>query len=104
MRIIQHLKHKWNVTSWGLIAILISFSLAGSSVVRLKTPILNFILPPHCPTWLRVFTYILLIFPLYQLMLMIYGTVLGQFRFFWDKEKRLWGGLFRLIGLRKKTI
>lgn len=86
---ISKLKDKWGVSSWGLIAIITSFSLAGSTVVRIKTPILNAILPVHSSPWLRGGTYALLIMPLYQICLVIYGTLLGQFRFFWEKEKKL---------------
>ena len=43
----------------------------------------------------------LLVLPLYQIMLLIYGAIFGQFRFFWEKEKQLVkriGGIF----IRKK--
>jgi hypothetical protein len=36
-----------------------------------------------------VIIYILLVFPLYQILLMVYGTLLGQFTFFWKWEKKI---------------
>lgn len=86
---IQKMKNKWGVGLWGFCAIMIAFSLAGMTVVRLRSPILNAILPPHAPEWLWWTTYLLLIFPLYQISLLAYGVVLGQGRFFWEKEKKL---------------
>jgi CHASE2 domain-containing sensor protein len=86
---IQHLQKKWQVTLWGALSILITFSLAGISVVQLKTPILNFILPENASTGIYLITYILLIFPLYQILLLFFGTILGQFSFFWEKEKKM---------------
>jgi hypothetical protein len=33
--------------------------------------------------------YIPIVFPLYQINLLIFGFLLGQFEFFWEKEKAL---------------
>ncbi|HCO85018.1 MAG TPA: diacylglyceryl transferase, partial [Arenibacter sp.] len=32
---------------------------------------------------------ILLIFPIYQFLLVIYGWLFGQFKFFWEFEKKM---------------
>ncbi len=104
MHIIRYLQNKWQVSLWGFVAIFVTFALAGSSVVKLKDLILNFILPGDAPTWLRSITYLALIFPLYQILLVFYGTLLGQFSFFWEKEKKIWGGVVRLIRGRKKSL
>jgi hypothetical protein len=45
--------------------------------------------------WVKVPTYLLLVFPTYQISLMIYGSLLGQFRFFWAKEKAMMRGMTR---------
>lgn len=65
------------------------FSLAGATIVRLKAPILGAILPQGAPRWERTVTYLFVMVPIYQVLLMIYGTVLGQFSFFWSKEKAM---------------
>jgi hypothetical protein len=40
---------------------------------------------------------ILVIFPLYQLLLLCFGWLLGQFSFFWAFEKKM----FARMGLKK---
>jgi hypothetical protein len=79
--------------------IFLIFSLAGSSVVGFRK--LFFILvgiEDDTALWIKTITYILFIFPAYQLLLLIYGFLLGQFGFFWEKEKKL----FKAIAKRFK--
>jgi hypothetical protein len=97
---IERMKERWGVGPLGVVAILLCFSLAGSSVVFLRGPVLGFLLPPHAPTWLRVVLYLLVVVPLYQLLLLGYGALLGQFRFFWDRERKLVRLLFRWVTRR----
>ena len=85
----KRLKARWGVSNWGVIAIVLAFSLAGSTVVRITRPILGFVLPPDVPRWLWWTARIGIIVPIYQVLLLIYGTILGQFRFFWAKEKKM---------------
>lgn len=87
----ERLKEKWGITStWQVIAICIAFSLAGLSVTQIR-PIVwaLFGFTSETSLWIRVPSYILMIFPTYQVMLMVFGTLLGQFRFFWEKEKKM---------------
>ena len=82
---VDKLRGRWNVTLWGVVAILVSFSLAGMTVVTLRTPILALLLPADAPSWLRWVVYLAIIFPLYQILLLGYGALLGQFHFFWGR-------------------
>ena len=97
MKWIKHLQTKWQVSLFQCFIILLVFSLAGSAVVRLKTPILNLILPKESPLWISILTYLIVIFPLYQILLIFFGTILGQFSFFWDKEKKLFKAIVKII-------
>lgn len=75
--------------------IMLTFSLAGLSITRIRPlfwGLLGFT-KEHPSLWVKVPTYLLLVFPTYQISLLIFGTLLGQFRFFWNKEK----ALFRAI-------
>jgi Family of unknown function (DUF6787) len=83
------LKQRWGVTDWGLVVIVIAFALAGSTVVVIGRPIVNYILPDDVPRWLWWTVKIVLIVPLYEMILVSYGTLLGQGRFFRDKQRRL---------------
>ena len=85
------LQDKWQLNStWQVIAVLITFSLAGSSVVFFRKGLFTLMgFDETTPLWLKIITYIVMIFPLYQLLLLAYGFLLGQFSFFWEKEKKL---------------
>lgn len=88
---VNRLKAKWGIESaWQVTAILITFTLAGLSITLIKQifwPLLRY--TDETPQWIRVPVYILLIFPTYQIMLMTFGTLLGQYKFFWAKEKAM---------------
>lgn len=94
MKMFERMKARWGVGIWGVIAILLSFSLAGMTVVRIKQPILRFILPSDSPPWATWAVYPFVVIPTYQVLLLAYGSALGQFRFFWGKAKRTWRFLF----------
>jgi hypothetical protein len=78
-----------------VIAILLALSLTGMTVVWIRTPILDVLLPSNSPKWVRWVTYPLVMFPLYQIILLVYGALLGQLSFFWKKEKAAGGWLVR---------
>ena len=83
----DRLRARWGVGLWGTIAILLAFSLAGITVVRLRQPVLAFLLPSDAPSWLSWLVYLVIIFPMYQTLLLGYGALLGQFDFFWSRLK-----------------
>ena len=85
------LQHKWGVESlFQVFLILLAFSLAGSSVVFFRKLLFNLLgYNSLTPFWLKTVTYIIFIFPTYQVLILLYGTLLGQFNFFWEKEKKL---------------
>jgi hypothetical protein len=103
MRFLGRLKERWEVGSWGMIAILLAFSLTGMTVVRISTPILDVILPTGSPKWARWVTYPLVMFLLYQITLLAYGALLGQLSFFWKKEKAVGRWVVRKITRRSAT-
>jgi manganese efflux pump family protein len=88
----KKLKEKWGITSNSqLIIILIVFSVTGSIAVWIASPLLNLVeldkttLSP----WIFWPIRILIIFPIYQVLIVIIGALFGQFRFFWDFEKKM---------------
>ena len=50
-------------------------------------PIVAVILPEAAPGWLQWVVYLVVMMPVYQALLLGYGTLLGQFDFFWSKLK-----------------
>ena len=91
---ISKLEARWNVSTARVFIILLVFACTGFSVLFLKQPILAYFGPPEERSiWLSVLYYIL-IFPLYNLILLFYGAIFGQFRFFWEFEKRFFKRIF----------
>ena len=88
----QRLKEKWGVESntqfW---LIILTFSITGSSLRWIVSPILEnvFGINSETPYSIHIPMYILVAYPSYQVMLMIWGTLLGQFKFFWEFEKKM---------------
>lgn len=88
----KNFKQRWNITSnWQLIIILIVFAFTGSSAAYVSKPILYFFGINKGEVSLVVYyiSYIALIFPVYQVLLLFYGFIFGQFKFFWAFEKKM---------------
>lgn len=81
----KKLKNKWQVNyRWEFIAIFLCFAVTGSSAGRLSDPIMELIGLAKETTngWLYWPARILLIFPVYQVLLLVYGWIFGQYTFF----------------------
>ncbi|MCY4599178.1 MAG: hypothetical protein OXF27_04590 [Acidobacteria bacterium] len=87
MPMFDRMKARWGVGPAGVLAILLAFSLAGLTTAGLKDPVIGFLLPATTPGWLQWTIYLIVMLPIYQLLLLGYGTLLGQFDFFWSKMK-----------------
>jgi hypothetical protein len=85
---LQNLQQRWKAGSlWQVVNILLVFACTGLTVVWLMRPILHFFFGYQLPGWAKVLYYILIL-PVYNLVLLFYGFLFGQFRFFWEFEKR----------------
>ena len=93
----KKLKERWGIESnFQLTIIFIVFAITGSLSAYLAKPVLVFIglsreaFPEH---FFGGFIYyalrILLIFPIYQVLLVVIGSVFGQHTFFWNFEKKM---------------
>ncbi|MBS1505437.1 MAG: prolipoprotein diacylglyceryl transferase [Bacteroidetes bacterium] len=95
---LQKLQTRWNAKNiWQVIAILLVFCCTGMTVVALARPLLHFFFGAEIPTWAKVVYYILIL-PVYNIVLLMYGFLFGQFHFFYAFEKRFFTrmrGLFR---------
>lgn len=87
----KRLKQKWGLESaWQVIAILLVFSLAGSTAVAMRKVYFYWLgIQADTAFWIKALAYILFLFPAYQCLLLIYGFLLGQFHFFWQKELKM---------------
>ncbi|MGV9002945.1 DUF6787 family protein [Flavobacterium sp.] len=91
-------KQRWNINSnTQMIIIIIVFAITGSSAALLSKPILAFfgVVKGSISNWIYYPLYIILIFPVYQVLLVSFGFLSGQFTFFWSFEKKM----LRSVGL-----
>jgi hypothetical protein len=96
---IQRLSERWGVGPWRVLLILVVFTCTGFTVLFLKRPIVAYFTGEGEQPLLFTVLYYVLILPVYNVFLLIYGALLGQFRFFWEFEKRFFG---RLLGRQKR--
>ena len=99
---LQRLQTKWKLDSLlQVVLVLVVFACTGFTILFIKNPILNFfgVERGGGQGFLNTVLYLLLVLPLYQVFLLIYGFIFGQFRFFWEKEKQIFR---RIAGPFKK--
>jgi hypothetical protein len=101
-------KERWKIKSnWQVFVIIVVFAITGSSAAYLSKPILSLfgIVKGNVSNWLYYPLYILLIFPVYQVLLVSFGFIFGQFTFFWAFEKKMLKsmGLGFLVKDKKNT-
>lgn len=85
-------KERWNIKSnWQVFVILVVFAFTGSTSAYLSKPVLALIgiTKETLSAWIYYPLYIILIFPIYQVLLVAYGFIFGQFTFFWAFEKKM---------------
>ena len=85
-------KARWGIQSnIQLTLILVAFAVTGTTAARCASPIAAWlgINAGTTPAWLYWPLQIILIMPLYQVLLLAVGSLLGQFRFFLAFEKRM---------------
>ncbi len=90
--IIVKLAAKWTVTyRFEMIAIFIVFAFTGSSAALISRPFMSFIglTTENFQAWLYwiLFTFGGIIF--YQIFLVFYAFIFGQFKFFWAFQKKM---------------
>ncbi|MGW8121750.1 DUF6787 family protein [Roseivirga echinicomitans] len=99
---LEKMKERWNLNSLiQVILVLLVFSLTGMSVVFLKPFVFQLFGIESLKGIKGVLLYLILIPPLYQILLLVYGTLLGQFAFFWKWEKKTFNSIAKLFRKRK---
>jgi len=99
---LEKLKQRWNIQSnFQVIIILVVFAITGSTTVYLKRIIFDLIgITAETPLLIKVPVYIFVILSVYNVLLLVVGFVFGQFRFFWEFEKKFFSRLL----FRKKQM
>lgn len=87
---IKKLQEKWGLKSlFQVVIVLIVFSCTGFTVLFIKKPIINLLTGGGEQEWWMTVIYILLILPIYNIILLCYGFLFGQFAFFWKYEQKM---------------
>ena len=86
---ITKLQSRWKLNSVRqVIIVLIVFACTGFSVMFLKPVITQALFGDERSTWFTI-AYWVLILPVYNALLLFYGFIFGQFKVFWEFEKRM---------------
>jgi hypothetical protein len=101
----KYLKQKWGIENnfqfWLIFTI---FGISGTSTLFVKEPIFTlFGIDELTPFWVKFLVYILTITPAYFILLMIYGTLLGQYRFFSRFTKDFFIKIFFIKRVKRKS-
>ena len=86
----EKLKKRWDITSnFQVVVILVVFAITGSSTVYIKKLIFDLIgITPETHLLIKIPVYIVTILLIYNILLLIVGFLFGQFKFFWNFEKK----------------
>ena len=72
-----------------LLKVFTVFSVAGSLSLVVADNIFSHLLEFEDHDSLYWFCRIIILFPIYQVLLIVTGTIFGEFRYFWEIEKRI---------------
>ncbi|CDF79105.1 conserved hypothetical membrane protein [Formosa agariphila KMM 3901] len=96
----KKLEHKWVLEyKWEMIRVFMVFAITGSSSLFVGRPIIKWlgVTKDNLSPFLYWTLYIFLGIIFYQILLVFYGWLFGQFRFFWEFEKKM----LRRFGLNR---
>lgn len=87
---VEKMKERWGVDSFGgLLLILFIFAITGMTALYVRKVAFGWLgINTETPLWIELVAWILIVFPSYQLLFLMYGFVLGQFEFVWNFEKK----------------
>jgi len=88
----EKLKARWGIKSnFQLVVIFVVFAITGSASVMVSKPILDFfgITKDSMPYFIYLLLKIIIVLPVYQVLLVGFGFIFGQFTFFWNFEKKM---------------
>ena len=87
----MNLKERWGITSnFQLFVVFVVFAITGSASAWLSKPFCNWIevTKETFGFWFLPIR-LIVIFPIYQVLLVLNGSLFGQFKFFWAFEKKM---------------
>ncbi|MEQ9299963.1 MAG: prolipoprotein diacylglyceryl transferase [Cyclobacteriaceae bacterium] len=98
---LERLQQRWGLKSIGqVVIVLLVFAATGTTIMLLRDPIVGLFSENGERSVLFTILYYLLILPVYNVILLAYGFLFGQFDFFWQFEKKMWA---RMTGQKIKN-
>ncbi|MDO4728963.1 MAG: diacylglyceryl transferase [Bacteroidota bacterium] len=93
----KKLKERWGITSnVRLVIILVVFAITGSLSAYLSKPFMEWIgITKESLGLAYLPVRLVAILPVYKILLIVIGAIFGEFKFFWEFEKKM----FRAMGL-----
>ena len=88
----NNFKQRWGINSnFQIFIILLVFAATGITSSYIAGPFLEAlgITKNNTSLWIYYPLYVVLIFPFYQILLVSFGFLFGQFKFFWAFEKKM---------------
>ncbi|MCE2957067.1 MAG: hypothetical protein LW841_07920 [Flammeovirgaceae bacterium] len=99
---LDKLQTRWKVGSlFQVMLILIVFACTGFTVLFLKRPLFAYLFADGEIHLYASIVYYVLILPVYNVFLLMYGFVFGQFKFFWEFEKRFFSRIMSIFARKK---
>lgn len=104
-KIIDFLKKRWGVTSPFQVAIIfLVFAITGMLSIYVSRFIFEALnLTKEDPFWLRAIVYIVTVLPAYQVILITVGSIFGQYKFFKNFLRTMFGRFLFWKRPKKKT-
>ena len=101
----EKLKKKWNISSnRDFTLIMLVFSLSGMGVLFSRRWLFALLGLNHAAHWVQITARIFLFIPLYQLSTLFFGLLLGQFNFFWGRQKAMGRAIRKAFTPRSKRV
>jgi len=98
---VERLRNKWGLSSaLQVFVILLVFACTGFTVMFAKGALFKWLGISGDQTTVASIIYYVCILPIYNLVLLAYGFLFGQFRFFWAFEVRFFN---RLLSIFRKN-
>lgn len=99
----EKLRERWHLKNgWQVLIVLIVFACTGFTVLFIKKPLLTLLAGEAGNSTKASVLYYIFILPLYNVLLLFYGFILGQLPFFWGFEKRFFARIVSIFTLKNK--
>lgn len=91
MSLFNKLKSHWEIeNNWQVLVILLVFTCTGLTAVYIRKFVFALAgIAESDPFWFKTVIWLVTVLPLYNVFLLLYGAIFGQFRFFWGFSKKM---------------